>query len=78
MKKLRRYKTGVLFSTPSFLSGAGTVLNLAGNYYSFNASETDFEADEMALENDFRMVGQDIHDVLESIKMDTKKLITAK
>ena len=64
MKKQRRYATGFLFSTPSFLSGAGTVINLAGNFYEFNSSESGFEADEKAIENDFRMIGQDISDII--------------
>lgn len=60
MRKHKTCVTDFLFSTPSFLSGAGTVLNLAGNFYEFNASESENEADAIALENDFRMVGQDI------------------
>lgn len=75
MKK-RRYTTGFLFSTPSFLSGAGTVLNIAGNYYEFNSSETDFEADGMAIEHDFRMIGQDIFDVVEDVKKNRKTIIS--
>ncbi len=78
MKKRRRYTTGFLFSTPSFLSGAGTVLNLAGNYYEFNSSDSGSEADIIAIENDFRMVGQDIADVLEKIKDDKKMLFPTK
>lgn len=74
--KNRKYTTGFLFSTPSFLTGAGTAINIAGNYYEFNSSETGFEADEMAIENDFRMVGQDILDVMESFK--ERKTIHAK
>jgi hypothetical protein len=70
MEKQKRYTSGFLFSSPSFLSGAGTVFNLGGNYYRFNSSETGFESDEIAIENDFRMVGQDIFDVIENIKMD--------
>lgn len=66
MKK--RCTTGFLFSTPSFLSGAGTVINLAGNFYEFNSSDSGFEADEKAIENDFRMIGQDICDVIEKSK----------
>lgn len=72
MKKQRRYSTDFLFSTPTLLSGAGTVINLAGNFYEFNTSERDFEADEKAIENDFRMVGQDIYDMIEKIKEDKK------
>jgi hypothetical protein len=72
MKKQRRYSTDFLFSTPSLLSGAGTVINLAGNFYEFNTSERGFEADEKAIENDFRMVGQDIYEMIEKIKEDKK------
>jgi len=78
MKKQKRYTTGFLFSTPSFLSGAGTVINLAGNYYEFNSSDSGFEADEKAIENDFRMIGQDICDVIEKINEDKKVLISSK
>jgi len=78
MKKQKRYNTGFLFSTPSFLSGAGTVLNLAGNFYEFNSSDSGFEADQKAIENDFRMIGQDIYDVVEKIKEDKKLLISSK
>ena len=67
MRRQKRYDTGYLFSTPSFLSGAGTVINLAGNFYKFNSSDSDFEADQKAIENDFRMIGQDISDVIEKI-----------
>lgn len=75
MERKKRYTTGFLYSTPNFLSGAGTVMNLAGNFYKFNSSETGFEADKIALENDFRMIGQDIWDVIENIKIDNKNLI---
>lgn len=73
--KTRRYTTGFLFSSPSFLSGAGTVINLAGNYYEFNDCESGFEADEMAIEHDFRMVGQDISDATEDVKKNRKSAI---
>ena len=78
MKKQKRYTTGFLFSTPSFLAGAGTVINLAGNFYEFNSSDSGFEADENAIENDFRMIGQDISDVFEKIVKDKKLLISSK
>lgn len=62
-----RFNTGFLFSTPGFLSGAGTVINIAGNFYEFNYSDSDIDADRIALENDFNMIGQDISDVIESV-----------
>jgi hypothetical protein len=62
-----KYYSDFLFSTPNFLTGAGSVINLAGNYYKFNASKTGCEADNMAIENDFNMIGQDINDALKAI-----------
>ena len=72
MKIQQKFTTDFLFSTPSFLSGAGTVINLAGNYYEFNDFEMGFGADEKAIENDFNMVGQDIYDVIGNINVDNK------
>lgn len=43
-------------------------MNISGNYYDFNSSETDSEADKKAIENDFRMIGQDICDTIEQFK----------
>ena len=68
MGNKNKYVTGFLFSTPNFISGAGTVMNIAGNYYDFNSSETGLEADAMAIKNDFNMIGQDMKDVLNTIK----------
>lgn len=74
MKRQKRYSTGFLFSTPSLFSGAGTVMNLAGNYYEFNSSDSGFEADCIALQNDFKMVGQDINDAIQKIKDEGQRL----
>lgn len=63
-----KFRTDFLFSTPSFLEGAGSVMNLAGNYYEFNNCDTAREADETAINNDFSMIGQDICDAIKSIK----------
>jgi hypothetical protein len=78
MKKQKRYSTGFLFSTPSFLSGAATVMNLAGNFYEFNSSESGFEADEKAIENDFCMIGQDFSDVVDKVKEERKLMNSSK
>jgi hypothetical protein len=66
MKKQRRFNTGILYSTSTFISGAATVINLAGNFYNYNASLTGVEADYQALANDFSMIGQDFNDVIEN------------
>lgn len=78
MKKSKKFNTDFLYSTPNFLSGAGTAMNLAGNYYEYNVSISDTEADFNAIRNDFDMIGQDINDVLEIICKDKKKFITSK
>lgn len=75
MKKPKKVFTDFLFSTPDFTTGAGSVMNLFGNYYEFNTSINGFEADHTALSNDFNMIGQDIRDILDEISIDRKKLV---
>lgn len=68
----KRYCTDFLFSTSTFLSGAGTIFNIAGNYYEFNSSESEPEADERALNTDWHIVGQDIEDAINQYEKETK------
>ncbi len=63
-----RITTDFLYSTPTFLSGAATVFNLAGGSFEFNRSESECAADIRALRNDFQMVGQDIRDAAKIVK----------
>jgi hypothetical protein len=60
MKKIKKYRSDFLFVTPSFLVGAGSVLNIAGNYFKFNYSSTDEQADAKAIESDWGVIGIDI------------------
>lgn len=60
MKKIKRLKTDFLFPTPSFLIGMGSVFNIAGNYYKFNYSNSNKEADSKAIFSDWKIVGQDL------------------
>lgn len=78
MKESKRFNTGFLFSTPSFLSGTGTVINLGGNYYEYNVSPSDCEADFNAIRNDFDMIGQDMNDAVKSLSSDENKFIASK
>jgi hypothetical protein len=57
-----RFKTDFLFESSSFLTGMGSVLNLNGRIYDYNASE---DPDEIAIASDWLIVGQDIRDALE-------------
>jgi hypothetical protein len=68
MKKQKRYTSDFLLFMPTFLSGAGTVMNLAGNFYNHNNFKTDLESDGAAIENDFNMIGQDLYDIFCKIK----------
>ncbi|MCH8525001.1 MAG: hypothetical protein LAT52_10660 [Balneolales bacterium] len=67
MNNIFKYSTDYLFAMPNALTGAATVINLAGNFYGYNESATGSEADEKALESDFNVVGQDISSALEGI-----------
>jgi hypothetical protein len=60
MRESRKFKSDFLFPTPSFLIGAGSVLNIAGNYFVFNYSPSDVDADVKALMSDWGVIGEDI------------------
>lgn len=61
----RKVQTDFLFAVPSFVSGAGRVVDLVGAFDEYNISETPLEADEKAIAADWLMVGQDISDAIE-------------
>lgn len=52
--------TDFLTSTTTYLTGAASAFNLAGNFYDFNISDTVEEADSRAIRNDFRMIEGDV------------------
>jgi hypothetical protein len=56
-----RMKTDVLCVASSFANGLGSVLNLRGQNYQYNVCDN---PDEVAIFNDWLMVGQDIDDSL--------------
>jgi hypothetical protein len=64
-----RVNTGFLYSTPGFLSGMASVLDIFGNLGRYNYSRTGKEADFRALYSDYRMIGQDIEGAMESLEM---------
>jgi len=64
MDKYKDNRTDFLFATPSFLIGAGSIFNLAGNYFEFNRSYSGEVADTMALQSDWEMVGNDLRQAL--------------
>jgi hypothetical protein len=66
-------KSDFLFPRMSFLSGAASVFALAGNFYCFNASATESEADAKALFSDWSMVGQDLQNSIDAFRVENKK-----
>ena len=69
----QRFRTDYLFPASSFLSGMGSVLNVAGNYFRYNTSPTPEEADEKALASDWGVIGQDIREAIDKADTDPKK-----
>lgn len=58
------------FKRPSFFKGMGSVLNISGNYYKINYSDSALIADAKAIKSDWIVVGQDIRN---AIKISTKR-----
>jgi hypothetical protein len=57
--------TDFLFARASFLTGAASAINVVGNFYHFNYSSTDDEADSKAIRCDWMMIGRDLEIVCE-------------
>lgn len=64
MRRKKLYRSDYLFSSPSFFTGMGSALNIAGNYFSYNYCQSAEEADRKAIQSDWLMVGQDLTNVL--------------
>jgi hypothetical protein len=56
----KQYKTDFLFVNPCFAMGLGSILNIGGNFFPINYSESSAEADFKAIHSDWGMVGRDI------------------
>jgi hypothetical protein len=61
---LKKPQTDFLFAQPSFSSGAARVLDLWGSFDGYNESSSAEEADQIAISNDWAVVGQDIYNAL--------------
>ena len=53
-------KTFFLFAEPSFIEGLARIFDFSGTLNVYNESETEIEADFMALKNDWVEIGKDI------------------
>jgi hypothetical protein len=68
----RKVQSDFLFAQPSFVSGAGRVLDLWGQFDDYNHSETPLEADEKAIASDWLVVGQDVFAAIEQSELEFK------
>lgn len=64
MGKLK-FNSNFLFPKTDFVIGSGSVINVCGSYFKFNETKSPQEADRLALENDWGMVGEDLRTALE-------------
>ena len=58
--KHMKFRTDFLFPDTDFITGAGSVLNISGNYFKFAISKDETTADLKALRSDWGMTGSDI------------------
>jgi hypothetical protein len=60
--KVRRKRgcSDFLFPKSTFVIGMGSVLNIGGNYFEFNSSKNELEADMFAIKNAWECVGNEI------------------
>lgn len=67
-------RTDFLFASPSFWTGAARTLDLWATLerYSYNISRTPADADAWAVENDWRVVGQDLKATLDALRAELK------
>jgi len=64
MTRIKHYKSNLLFPRTSMLIGFGSILNISGNYFEFDYSNSEKEADIKAIENDWGVVGNDIPEAI--------------
>jgi hypothetical protein len=71
MKK-KKFSTSFLLPKNGFFIGMGSVLNLGGNYFDYNTSNSELEADKKALFSDWWNIGNDIDLTLKDMSKDQK------
>jgi hypothetical protein len=64
--------TDFLTATSTFVIGMGSVMNVGGNHFHHNSSSTPEEADQIALESDWAIIGQELRAALDQIKQERR------
>ena len=71
-KKRAKYRTDYLLPKNNFFVGFGSVLNIAGNYFDYNYSKSEKEADYKAMSSDWNNIGEDFKKSKEKFEKDNK------
>lgn len=64
---MKSAKSGFLYATPSFVSGAARALDLYGTFDRYNSSASEREADLKAMWADWSIVGYDIFGAMKQV-----------
>jgi hypothetical protein len=73
MTERKHYKSDFLFAQGSFLLGIASSISISGNFFEFNQYESENVADSRALNGDWQIVGQDLYDAMETVKLEDFK-----
>lgn len=71
-KKKETYRTDFLLPKNNFLVGLGSVLNIAGAYFTYNYSKSENEADLKAIYSDWKNIGDDFKKSKQKFEKDNK------
>lgn len=69
-----QFRSDYLFPEGGYILGMGSILNIKGDYFSYNSSPNKQLADYLALQSDWGVVAKDIKDAIsETVKSDDRK-----
>jgi hypothetical protein len=69
----RHAYTDFLLPRSSFLIGVGSVMNIRGQTFSYNVSESPAQADMLALQSDWQVIGDDLREVINGVVDEAEK-----
>ncbi|MEI6149381.1 MAG: hypothetical protein WCS01_09825 [bacterium] len=67
----RHAYTDFLLPRSSFLNGIGSVINIRGQAFSYNASESPTHADFRAIQSDWQVIGDDLREAMNGVVEET-------
>jgi hypothetical protein len=60
------FQSSRLYPKSRFITGMGSVFNVAGNYFDYNYSKSGIEADNKAIQKDWDVVGKSFRQTIEN------------